>query len=367
MSRGRLLLRVEHQEWEFLSSLDQDAPVPFDAAVVCDRYLAPYPEGHPRHGEPADRLLDALQEIRVPWLLDPETARLGHHRVEDRSRPRAAASPLARAVRLPLTPRLGLPSGEAEALVDAAAGVQLRSEMFTAPYLEVSGIEDPRLEANLRLLELSRERAGDRVLVAFLQTLGQHLRTGSAAEAGKALAAAGADMVMIRIRRLTPEHASTSDVVAYGRLIAAIETTGVWAIPDAVGRLGPVLVACGADGFSTGSFRFRTVPDDLCPAGGGGNHAPLSWEVPDGFASLPHGQSAGAATGRTSCRYPRCEAPSGVGTEAAVRVHNLHELQRQARLAAAEGLRFAARLRAAGSVYPAGWATALEQLQRLAA
>src|ERR1700730_5246503 len=168
MSRGNLCLRVEHGEWDFLASLDRDAAVPFGAAIISDRYLAPYPERHRRHGEAPDRLVDELEELHVPWLLGPDTARLGHHLVEHRSRPRAANSPIARAVPLPLSPGLGLPSGEAEALVDATAGVQLRSTMFAAPYLEVSGVGDPRFETSLRLLELSHERAGDRTVVAYL-------------------------------------------------------------------------------------------------------------------------------------------------------------------------------------------------------
>jgi hypothetical protein len=234
-----MFLRVEHGEWDFLSALDHDSAVPFDAAIVSDRYLAPYPEQHSRHGEPPDRLLDELTALHVPWLLDPDTARLGHHLIAQRSRPRAANSPIARAVPLPLSPKLGLPSGEAEALVDATAGVQLRSSMFASPYLEISGVEDPRFETNIRLLELSCERAGDRVLVAYLQTLSRYMRDGSATAAGTALAAAGADFIVIRIRRFSPETASTENLLAYAQLIAAIESTDASTITDAVGRLGP--------------------------------------------------------------------------------------------------------------------------------
>jgi hypothetical protein len=367
MSRGNLFLRVEHGEWDFLASLDHDAAVPFDAAIVSDRYLAPYPKTHRRHGEAPDRLIDELEDLHVPWLLDPDTARLGHHLIEQRSRPRAANSPIAKAVPLPLSPGLGLPSGEAEALVDATAGVQLRSTMFAAPYLEVSGVGDPRFETNLRLLELSRERAGDRTLVAYLQTMSRYMHDGSAAAAGIALAAAGADVILVRIRRFSPETASAENLFAYSQLVAAIESTDAITVTDAVGRLGPVLVACGADGFSSGAFHFRSVPDDLCPTGGGGNLVPLSWEIPGRFESVPRGQSARTTAGWVRCNFPKCPAPTGAESEVAVRTHNLHELKSQARLAAAEGLAYSARLRAAGSRYPAEWATVLERLQQLAA
>jgi hypothetical protein len=341
--------------------------VPFDGAIISDRYLAPYPDGHRRHGEAPDRLIDELEDLHVPWLLDPDTARLGHHLIKQRWRPRAANSPIAKAVPLPLSPRLSLPSGEAEALVDATAGVQLRSTMFASPYLEVSGVGDPRFETNLRLLELSRERAGDRTLVAYLQTMSRYMNDGNAAEAGVALAAAGAEIVVIRIRRFSPETSSTEGLLAYAGLVAAIKSTDAATVTDAVGRLGPVLVACGADGFSTGAFHFRTVPDDLCPSGGGGNLVPLSWEIPGRFASILRGQGATTTAGWVRCSYPKCPAPTGAESEVAVRTHNLHELKRQARLAASEGLGYAARLRTAGSGYPAEWAAALEGLQRLAA
>ncbi|HEX5308918.1 MAG TPA: hypothetical protein VFW38_07550 [Solirubrobacteraceae bacterium] len=262
---------------------------------------------------------------------------------------------------------MSLPSGEAEALVDATAGVQLRSTMFASPYLEVSGISDPRFETNLRLLELSRERAGDRTVVAYLQTMSRYMHDGSAAAAGIALAAAGAEVIVIRIRRFSPETATAQNLFAYAQLVAAIEGTRAVAVTDAVGRLGPVLVACGADGFSSGSFHFRSVPDDLCPSGGGGNLMPLSWEIPDGFASAPRGHTAATAPGWVRCSYPKCPAPTGAESEVAVRTHNLHELKTQARLAAAEGLAYAARLRAAGPGYPAEWAAVLERLQQLAA
>lgn len=367
MSRGNLFLRVEHGEWDFVASLDHEATVPFDAAIISDRYLAPYPDGHRRHGEAPDRLVDELEDLHVPWVLDPDTARLGHHLIEQRWRPRAANSAIARAVPLPLSPRLSLPSGEAEALVDAAAGVQLRSRMFASPYLEVSGVADPRFETNLRLLELSRERAGDRAVVAYLQTMSRYMHDGSAAAAGVALASAGADVVVVRIRRFSPEAATAENLAAYAALVAAIEATDAVMVADAVGRLGPVLVACGADAFSSGAFHFRSVPDDLCPSGGGGNLVPLSWEIPGRLASAPRGHTAAVAPGWVRCSYPKCPAPTGAESEVAVRTHNLHELKTQARLAAAEGFAYAARLRAAGAGYPAEWASVLERLQQLAA
>jgi hypothetical protein len=74
MSRGRFYIRCECNEWDFIRALSR--PMPFDAAVIDDRYLAEYPEEHKRHGEPRDRLVKALVKQGVRWSVDPDTARL---------------------------------------------------------------------------------------------------------------------------------------------------------------------------------------------------------------------------------------------------------------------------------------------------
>ena len=183
---------------------------------------------------------------------------------------------------------------------------------------------------NLRLLARSRELAGDRAVIAYLQLLRGRLIDGTGAELVRRLAASGPDVVLVRVRRFKPEQATPAEVVAYGRAVSAGGQAGARMVADCVGRLGPVLVATGADGFASNARCFRTVPDDLHPAGGGGGAGDLVWEVPGGgFAAV------GAGT-PTACAVAGCAAPSGAGDNAAVRVHNLHEFQRAARQAAAE-------------------------------
>ena len=60
MTRGRFYLRSESAEWDFIRSLK--APLPFDAAIVSDRYLADYPDGHARYGEDRDHGTTLLHE-----------------------------------------------------------------------------------------------------------------------------------------------------------------------------------------------------------------------------------------------------------------------------------------------------------------
>jgi hypothetical protein len=133
MSRGRFLVRLEDSDAGILAGLSRGVPLPFDGAIVNADYLAPYPEQDPRRGKRPDELVDQLAAREVGWLVDPATAKLGHERALQRLRPRAANGPIAKAVELPLTPRLAFDTGEAEVLVDAAAAVQLRSPMLTDP------------------------------------------------------------------------------------------------------------------------------------------------------------------------------------------------------------------------------------------
>jgi hypothetical protein len=359
MARGRFYLRCESAEWDFIRSLD--APLPFDAAIVSDRYLAAYPEGHARYGEERDQLIQALDAQGVPWSVDPDTARLEQAKSAQRQSPRAAARPLARAVALPLTADRLADREQIDALVEAAAVHQLASAAFAAPYLEIDGVDDPRFAVNLRLLRGSRELAGDRALIAYLQVLASRMLDGSASEAARRLAGAGAEVIVVRVRRFEAEQASEAAVVAYAGILMGGERAGARMVGDCVGRLGPVLVAAGADGFATNARYFRKLPDDLHPAGSGGGAGELVWELPTGATMAGHDGSA------VRCAVPDCPAPTPDADNAAIRVHNLHQFHLAARQAAAEGLAYAQRLAGHASPVVRGWARALQSLERRAA
>lgn len=361
MSRGRFYLRCESEEWDFIRALK--APCPFDAAVVSDRYLADYPDGHARHRQPRDRLIDALAAQGAHWSVDPDTARLEQTSSRERQRPRAGNRPLARALPLPLSAERLSTQDAVDALVEAGSVHQHGSRAFVAPYLEVTGPADPRFAVNLRLLERVGQLAGDRTLIAYLQVLRGDLMGGGASAAGSALARGGAEVIFIRVRRFEAERAGTEELLAYAAAIDAATRAGSRVVADCVGRLGPALIAAGADGFASNARAFRKVSDDLHPAGGGGS-GELLWEIP--------GASAGIAlAGDESpvrCELNGCPAPAGPSeNRAAVRVHDLHEFQRLARLAAAEGLGYASRLAASASPIARGWAQALSELERRAA
>jgi hypothetical protein len=361
MPRGRFYLRCESDEWDFIRALKE--PRPFDAAVISDRYLADYPEGHARHGQARDRLIGALVAQGSHWSIDPDTARLEQASSSTRQRPRAANRPLAQALPLPLSAERLATRDAVDALVEAGSVHQHGSRAFVAPYLEVTGPADPRFATNLRLLERAGQLAGDRTLIAYLQVLRGDLIGGGASAAAFALARAGAEVIFIRVRRFEAEQATSEELLAYATTIDAATRAGARVVADCVGRLGPALIASGADGFASNARSFRKVSDDLHPAGGGGG-GELLWEVPGASTGI----ALSGGTSPVRCELDRCPAPSGPSeNHAAVRAHDLHEFQRLARLAAAEGLAYAARLAQSASPVARGWAQALAELARRAA
>jgi hypothetical protein len=356
--RGLFYVRLAHEDWDFVDEIGESPP--FDAAIVRASYLAPYPEGHPRVGEPADRLTEALGRHRIDWGLDPATAAHGHRRAADWTRPRASNCPLARTLPLPLTAaRLSDPSS-AEALVEAAAELQLDSRAMAAPYLEVAAADDPRVAVNCELIRLARDRAGDRRTVAYLQTTWRQLMSGDAAEAGERYVDAGAATVFVRIRRFEAEQASEEEVLAYLALIRRVRAGGARPVPDSVGRLGPVLVAGDADGFAAGAHHFRKVADQLLSNSGGGGGPLLVYEVPSRVAGVVRGLGGPQLP---NCPEPGCAADAGLGDEARIREHNLHEFRRLARRAAELGPAFAQVLRSAEHELALTWARALDRFQ----
>jgi hypothetical protein len=79
-----------------------------------------------------------------------------HRKSSKRQSPWAANRPLAKALALPLSVERLSTSDAQDALVEATALHQLSSPAFAAPYLEVTGVEDPRFAINLRLAPAAR-------------------------------------------------------------------------------------------------------------------------------------------------------------------------------------------------------------------
>jgi hypothetical protein len=284
-----------------------------------------------------------------------------------------------------LGPRPGdrLARAPASRRVDDPPGEELPARSERAPALEPGPPEGPRrgrradrpgrlpagqLPRPRRALSRGRRRrrSGDRGQLRA--PLAGRLVDGSALAAAERYVAAGAETIFIRIRRFDPRR--IEHVLAYLELVERIDALGARAVADSVGHFGVVAVADGAFAFSAGARFFRKVPDALLQRpsepseedeeedkdGGGG--PPILYEHPGELAGV-HRDEAGPHL--RSCPEPGCLAEGGKGKARHLRAHNFHEFRRQARLAAVQGLDFAATLRAIGSEQATIWAEALEQ------
>jgi len=364
-SRGHFYARLEETDWNFIRRLVDTRT--FDAAIVKASYLAPYPPGDSRQGEPAERLIRALDGRGLQWALDPATASHGHHRAAEWTSPRVRACSMARAMPLPWDPALLQRRNEAAVeLLSRADTLQRTSAAFAVPYFEVGGRDDVCIDANCSLIGMAAELAGDRRPLAFLQALRSHLRDGSAAAAAHRYIASGAQTVMIRIRGIKP--AVLEDVVAYLDLIDLIDSEGARPVADCTGSLGPVLVAGGADAFTSGARYFQVVPKQLLArrhetekkqgeeeARGGG--APIRYQVPGWLTAVDRNQ---ADSSLPPCQVNGCRALADGAGPREWREHNLHEFKRLGSEAAATGLAYSDMLRALPGELPRIWAMALD-------
>jgi hypothetical protein len=339
----KLIFRPEHDEFAFV----RDHRDLFDAALVPERYAAPYPRRHHLHGQDHERLIKAATEDGGTLWWDPDTPGL-------RSRTSA---------RLPETHRLrttaaasngGIPfdlqglqdKARRESFCDACLEVQSASAILAPPYFDFLSTEDPSFRLNLELVRRAVQVAGDQIPTAFVQVTAQRLRNGTLSNSAAHYQATGVRRVLLKIRGLDAPTAGRDDLRAYLDAIDSFTARGVEVFADCVGPLGPVLVAGGADGFSTGTRFFQTVAGPLLSLGGGGGGQPIGSRAPGGWSEEPRSESETAADARVS---------------------NLQVLRQHMLLAASDPDALIASLRRDGSIYAAGWAAELAERRRRAA
>src|ERR1044072_9098161 len=356
-SRGRFYLRAEENEWNLLGRLaGREGALPFDGVIVKSTHLAPYPPEDGRHGEDHERLRKMLEQAELPWTLDPATAAHVHVSAPNWTSARAPECPLTSAQELPWDPQQLSDRAGAVELIERAEYLQRGASALAAPYLEVSPHAEAALAANRTMIEMTSELAGSRRTIAYLQVLRSHMRSGFALSAAQTYVEAGAETVMVRVRLLDPLR--LEDLVPSLELVEGIEAMGARAVPDCVGYLGPVLIAAGADGFSSGARFFQKVPDRLLapePEEGGGPR--LAYAVPGELRSV----DAKSLGRQRSCPVALCRADGGLATAADLREHNIHEFRRLTDLAAAQGLDFAETLQTIDSDEAAILAQALQR------
>jgi hypothetical protein len=338
----KLVLRPEYDEWSLL----EQHPELYDAVLVKDPYTAPYHEDHPHRGRDAERLIKAVPASRELWH-DPDTAGLI-------SRSSARLARTARVRRTPLAQHFGLPLDLAtmarepqlrDLAVDLALENQARSATRIPPYFDFDRRDSVALQLNLQMLRRAVAAVGDEVPTAVIQMTRHRLMAGLLVAVAEDYAATGARRVLLRVRGLEPQQAERAELVAYLDAVAAFRRRGLEALPDCVGRLGPVFVADRGAGYATGTRFFRKVPSALLSVGGGGGGVPIGV------------QDQGAWD----------ERPREPGVDAAdARLASLRSLRELTLLAARDPDALIASLREGGR-YPAIWAGVLAERWRRAA
>jgi hypothetical protein len=332
----KLVLRPEHDEW----GLVRRYPALVDAALVPDRYAAPYPPGHSAYGKDHQRLDRAVTESRIELWRDPDTSGLVSktiNRISPEARLRLI--PAGRYVRLPIDVRDLRNGFRRNLFTDACLEGQVGSKTLAAPYFDFRAVDDPRLRLNLEMARRVALHADDQVPTVFVQMTRNRMLAGLGAAVAPLYAATGVRRAIVRVRGWFPQQATADELTAFLDMADAFDQRGLEVIADCVGRLGPVLVAECTRGFSTGTRFFRSVPAALLSPGGGGGGIPLGQQIAGTWSERP--------------REPRA-------TPAQVRVENLRTLRELSLLASRDPWALIASLRADPSPYSRTWAHVLD-------
>jgi hypothetical protein len=355
-----IYLRAEHNQAEFIRT--HGARGLFGAAVVRVDHLAPFPEGHGQFSENGEAIADALEATGKPMVVDPFTPGFlcaAASIAPGARRLNALAS--AQGLQLPLDwRRLERPAFR-DWYVDAQLALQARAAAVAAPYLESRGRGDLRHRINLAMLRRSVGASGSRLPVAFIQVTRTRMRQGVLSGIARDLADVGVARAFLRVRGLPSERASADDLRALFRAIDAFSGCGVELVPDAIGRLGAVLVFAGASGFSSGVKVFRSVPAQPFSKHPARSGPLLLYEVPGRWDGVDW-RKRHLHLGR--CPVEPCPADRFNAPSDAIRAHTLHFWRWQTRQALDDPLQFVRELRAAGRN---GWADVVAERLELAA
>jgi hypothetical protein len=307
------------------------------------------------HGNAADRLVDELREVYAAFLANvqrPEKELLDEFAVAaTRKQAHADAkrygdiTPYAHAFTVPLDPATLIGQDAHRQALEIAVATQAGSETAVPPYLDVDRRDSVAMRVNLQLLRELATSVSEQMPTVILQMTRHRFLTGLAAELAADYAAAGARRVVIRVRGLQSQRASAQELAAYLEAIEAFERRGVATVGDCAGILGPVLVAGGASGFTTGTRFFRSVPGALVQRPGGGGGVPVAVQLANAWTEVPR------------------PAEQDVRS---TRVANMQALRGLTALAASDPEALIASLRRDGGVYPALWAGVLAGRRRRA-
>ena len=314
--------------------------------LVPESYVAPYPATHMLAGHDPRKLLDAASAAGRDLWRDPETPGLCSRTILQLSgAKRLHETPLARAFAMPLDLSiLADPEARRQAL-ELVLATQAGSEMLVGPYFNFDRRDSVEFRLNLQMARETVLAAEEQVPGAFVQVTRHRLLTGLLAEVAADFKTIGVRRVIMRVRGLKSELASASELTSILDAVEAFASRGIEAIVDCAGKLGPVLVAAGAEGFSTGTRFFKGIAATTLSTGGGGGGVSL--------AAQPAG---------TWSEVPRESEQTAHDT----RVSNLLTLREHTELAVRDPDALIASLRTDGGAQPAVWASVLAGRRRRA-
>ena len=272
---------------------------PIRGAILATRCLAA-----PSGGE----LLHAVRTMRVPFLMDPDTAVLAEVEADNERALWLQAMPAGAAVRrIPVHPSDLEDPRALESFARAVLSAQNGAAALSAGYFRVTGPDDPWRSVNARLLEVTRQLAAGRPTAAWLEVpltaLEGDLVTLLASELR------GANVLVLRIAGLRTWSASEDEAFAVLGAVASARASGAAVILDSVGTLGVAALAIGAHAISGAPHHHRSVPLTLvhrrAPRG-----TKLGWEVALEFRQLDPDDAVGAVrAGRVDpCPVADCRA-----------------------------------------------------------
>lgn len=336
------MLRPEHDEWDLI----EQHPRLFDAVLIPESYVAPYPPGHLFAGNAPTRLLDAVRAGGISVWRDPETSGLCSRTVlRLPATKRLRLTPLAQAFPLPLDlALLEQPQARRHAL-ELTLATQAASETAAGPYFNFDRRDSQAFRLNLQMAQETVRSVSEQISTAFVQVTLHRLLTGLPAAVAADYATVGIRRVVIRVRGLKCQQADADELSAYLDTIDAFQSRGIEAFADCAGLLGPVLVAGGAEGFSSGTRFFRSVPAAALSAGGGGGGAPVAAQASGSWSEVP--------------RPPEQSVRE-------TRVSNIENLRALTQLAARDPDAIIAMLAADGAAHSAVWARVLAARRRRA-
>jgi hypothetical protein len=183
--------------------LIEQNPKLFDAVLVRESYVAPYPAGHHFAGNEPTRLVDVARQVQVPVWRDPETPGLCSRTVlKLPSTKRLLLTPLAREFPLPLDLKLFARRDERLRALELTLATQVSSDTGAGPYFNFDRRDSRAYRVNLEMAKETVRSVSDQVPTAFMQITVHRLLTGLAATVAPDYATVGIKRALIRVRGL---------------------------------------------------------------------------------------------------------------------------------------------------------------------